>query len=261
MMCNTLRLALLAIGLVSFSAWAQPSLGAPTIFFGLDNNSGDIVPHPNSDAEFNRFLTYLVSYGVEPVDGIDTNTPLIPGVNVAFDPTLVFRTNPNGTGSTTGITAQASGVFATDGTPFQNLAIGTKSISETDTIFPPPTVNTSFEFNQPVTAFGLYLMQAGDTVQNTITFQLENTSTSATASVPVVAGPNWGDRSIFFLGIGSDFPFNKVTLLESVDGADGQVYDHFVAGRFIPEPGSFALLSLGGACICVLGRKRVCRRG
>ena len=260
MKCSPLRLAVLALGLVLLSALARPILADPVVYFGWDNNNGNIVPHPNSDAAFNQFLATLSSYGVEPVDAIDTSTPLIPGVNVAFNPTLVFRTTPTGTGSPTGITATTDGVFATDGTPSQNLAIGTKSISETDTIFPPPTVNTSFHLSEPVTAFGLYVMQAGDAANNPITFQLSNTVTGTSTDVVVNVGPSWGDHNIFFVGFGYAVPFNQVTLLEAVDGGDGMVYDNIVAGTFVPEPGSFALLSLGLACVCGARRTRRSRR-
>jgi hypothetical protein len=210
---NIVHLAALAVTLASATVLALPCLAAPVVYFGRDNNSGDIAPHPFSDSAFNQFLATLGSYGVEPVDGIDTSTPLIPGVNAAINPTLVFRTTPAGTGSPTGITAQSDGIFATDGTPSQNLAIGTKSLAESDTIFPPPTVNTSFTFNQPITAFGLYVMQAGDVIHNPITFQLSNSVTDATGQAVVDVGPAWGDHNIFFVGIGYAPAFDKVTLV------------------------------------------------
>ena len=68
MMCNTLRLALLAVGLVSFSAWAQPGLGAPTVFFDRDDNTAFMTSFPNSQAKFNQFIATLNSFGVDDVD-------------------------------------------------------------------------------------------------------------------------------------------------------------------------------------------------
>ncbi len=257
MKCNTLRLAVLAVCLVSLSALARPSWADPVVTFGWDHTDGDISPRPNADAAFNQFLASLASYGIEPVDGIDTPIELFPGsgIHAAFDPTLVFRTGPAGTGSPTGITATTSGMFATDGTPFQNFAIGTKSISETDGLDPSQPVDSVFQLSEPVTAFGLYVMGGGDALLNTLTVQLSNTITSYSVDVPAInLGPASGDHNIFFLGVSNAIPFNKVTFLESND-FDGMTYDNIVAGN-IPEPGSFVLLSLGGACACLVRRTR-----
>jgi hypothetical protein len=263
MKCNTLRLTFLAIGLASFGVWAQPGLADPVQFFGWDNNVADITPRPNSDAAFNQFLGTLSSYGVESVDGIDTPIELVPGsgIHANFAPELIFRQNPTGTGSLTGVTASTQGVFATDGTPDMNLAIGTKSMSESEGLGFPP-VNTRFTFNQPITAFGLYVMQGGDNpVPNPTTFHLSNSVTGYSADVNVPIGPNWGFHNIFFLGLGSAIPFDDVTIIETTDAGDGMVYDNVVAGNYVPEPGSLALLSLGGAYVCAVRRNRNSRRG
>jgi hypothetical protein len=52
-------------------------------------------------------------------------------------------------------------------------------------------------------------------------------------------------------------PFNQVEIIETTDAADGMLYDNIVAG--VPEPGSLALLMLGGAC--TVGRVARFRRG
>ena len=153
-------------------------------------------------------------------------------------------------------------MFATDLTPFQNYAIGTKSLPETDANFPFGQLNTIFTFNQPITAFGLYVMQGGDTAvnNNPTTFRLRDIVSGVTTDVLVSPlGPGWNDHNIFFLGIGSAVPFNEVTILETGDLNDGMVYDHIVAGTFVPEPSSLALLSFAGAF--ALCRARRFRRG
>src|SRR5262245_56199526 len=124
MKCNTLRLAVLAVGLVSLSALARPTLADPVVYFGWDHTSGNIAPRPNADGAFNQFLATLGPYGVEPVENIATPPdPMFGGLGVAINPTLTFRTGSLGNGSPTGITATTSGMFATDGTPSQNFAI------------------------------------------------------------------------------------------------------------------------------------------
>lgn len=229
MMCNTLRLAALAVGLVSFSVWGRPSLGAAGVFFDRDDNTALMTSFPNSQAKFNQFTASLSSFGV---DNIDT----VVGVN----PMLVF--------GATGITAATQGVLAQAAPTYQ---IGTQALLETDT-FGPPQVNTMFTFNQYITAFGAYVIQGGDGANNNpTTFRLRDSATNAFVDVPVQVGPGWGDNNVFFLGVLKAVPFNQVEIIESTDLADGMLYDNIAAG--VPEPGSLALMMLGGACALCRG--------
>lgn len=233
--CNSLRVALLAVGLVSLSAAARPGLGAPTVFIGRDDNTALMTSFPNSQEQFSRFTLSLNSFGV---DNIDTA--------VGINPTLVF--------GATGITATTQGVLAQVAPTFQ---IGTQALLEGDVIVFPQT-NTMFTFNQPITAFGAYVIQGGDMANNNpTTFRLRNTDTSAFVDVPVQVGPGWGSNNVFFLGVADFAPFNQVEIIESTDAADGMLYDNIVAGFAVPEPGSLVLMMLGGACaLCRQGRFR-----
>ena len=236
MICNLLRLALLAVGLVSFSAWAEPGLGAPTVFFGRDDSTALMTSFPNSQAKFNQFTASLNSFGV---DNIDTAV----GVN----PTLVF--------GSTGITATTQGVLAQAAPTFQ---IGTQALLELDAVAP-GQVNTIFTFNQYITAFGAFVIQGGDLENNNpTTFRLRDTSTNLFVDVPVQIGPGWALNNVFFLGVHDTVPFNEVSIIESTDVNDGMLYDNIVAG-FVPEPGSLVLMMLGGAC--ALCRPSRFRRG
>ena len=225
MMCNSLRLALLTIGLVSFSAWAEPGLGAPAVSFGRDDSTTLMTSFPNSQAKFNQFTASLNSFGV---DNIDTAV----GVN----PTLVF--------GSTGITATTQGVLAQAAPTFQ---IGTQALLELDAVAF-GQVNTIFTFNQYITAFGAFVIQGGDLGNNNpTTFRLRDTATNHIVDVPVQIGPGWGPNNVFFLGVADSVPFNEVSIIESTDVNDGMLYDNIVAG-FVPEPGSLVLMMLGGAC-------------
>lgn len=237
MKCNSLRLALLAVGLVSFSAIAE---GAPKVFFARDDSTGSM---PKSQARFNHFTNSLHSYGVENVELIDTGFPTF-GIN----PTLVF--------GATGITADTQGVLAQSAPGFQ---IDDQALLEYDAV-EPGQVNTVFTFNQYITAFGLFVIQGGDdgipglppvTNDNPTIFRLRDTVANSHVDVPVQIGPHWTFQNIFFLGIAETVPFNEVEIIESIDVSDGMLYDNIVAG-FVPEPGSLALMMFGGAC--ALGR-------
>jgi hypothetical protein len=236
MMCNSLRLALLTVGLVFFSAWAEPGLGAPPDFFGRDDNSVFMTSFPNSQAKFNRFTGSLNSFGV---DNVDTAV----GVN----PTLVF--------GATGITATTQGVVPQSAPGFQ---IGSQALLELDAVAP-GQVNTVFTFNQYINAFGAFVIQGGDSTNNNpTTFRLRDTGDNSFVDVPVQVGPGWGTSNVFFLGVHGAVPFDEVEIIETGDLADGMLYDNIVAG-FVPEPGSLALLMLGGAC--ALCRRKRFRRG
>jgi hypothetical protein len=233
-MSNSLRLALLAVGLVSFSAWARPGLAVPTVFFGRDDNTLLMTSFPNSQGKFIRFTSSLNSFGV---DNVDTA--------VGFNPALSF--------GATGITATSQGVLAQSAPTFQ---IGTQALLESEAAgF--PQVNTVYSFNQHINAFGLFVIQGGDFGNNNpTTFRLRDTAASAFVDVPVQVGPGWGLNNVFFLGVHDTAAFNEVEIIESSDAADGMLYDNIVAG-FIPEPGTLMLMLIGGTCVvCQHGRFR-----
>jgi hypothetical protein len=235
MKCSSSRLTLLAIGLVSISAWAQQSFAAQAVYFGRDDSTTFMTSFPNSQATFNTFTAALTSFGV---DGADSA--------VGFDPSLTF--------GATGITAKANGTLAQAAPGFM---IGAQALLESDAAgF--PQVNTVFSFNKLINAFGAYVIQGGDgqSNNNPTTFRLRNTNTNTFVDVPVQVGPNWGQDNAFFIGIIDTTPFNEVSLLEAGDFADGMLYDNVVAG--VPEPSTIVLLAFGG--LAVLGRTISSRR-
>jgi hypothetical protein len=241
----------MALGLVSFGVLAEASLAAPAVFFDRDDNMLATPSLPNSTAAFNAFTATLSSYGIEDIESINTGAPTF-----GFDPQLVFggtsitaHTNPTGLLPTT--TAVAP--------PFAGFSIGAKALVESDALalFDPqapqfPTADTVFTFNQPITAFGVFVIQAGDgpVNNNPMTFRLIDTTTNLFVDAPappLQVGPNWGSNNVFFLGVTDTVPFDRVQIIETGDAADGMLYDNIVAGFAIPEPGSLVLVMLGGA--------------
>jgi hypothetical protein len=231
---SSLRLTLLALGLVSISAWAQQSFAAPAVYFGRDDSTTFMTSFPTSQATFNAFTGALTSFGVDTID-----------TAVGQNPTLTF--------GATGITATANGTLAQVAPGFQ---IGAQALIELDAVGA-PQVNTVFSFNKLINAFGAYVIQGGDGQNNNpTTFRLRNTNTNTFVDVPIQVGPNWGTDNAFFVGLIDAAPFNEVSLLETGDAADGMLYDNVVAG--VPEPSTLVLLAVGG--IAVLGRTISSRR-
>jgi hypothetical protein len=250
MMCNKLRWVVLAVGLVWFTAWAQPSLGTATSYFDRDDNMLATPTLPNSTAMFNAFTAALSSYGIEDVEGINTGAPTF-----GFDPLLTFV----GTGITAHTeTAPFQPTTTAVQPPFAGFSIGSKALVESDALalFDPqapqlPITDTVFTFNQRITAFGVFVIQGGDGPVNTnpTTFRLIDTASNSTVDQVLVSplGPNWGSNNVFFLGVTDTVPFDRVQIVETTDGTDGMLYDNIVAGFAVPEPGSLVLMMLVGA--------------
>jgi hypothetical protein len=242
MKCNNMRFVLLAAGLVSLSAWAAPGFATTNVFFDRDDNM--LATMANSQAKFNQYVTHLTSYGVETVEGINTGAPAF-----GFDPQLSF---PG-----TGITATTSMTTTAVHPPFAGFSIDSQALVESDALalFNPmapqlPQADTTFTFNQHITAFGVFVIQGGDgpVNNNPTTFRLIDTATNTTVDdVPLQIGPNWGSNNVFFLGITDNVSFDKVQIIETTDLSDGMLYDNIVAGTAVPEPGTLALVILGGA--------------
>jgi hypothetical protein len=228
MMCNSLRLTVLAVGLVSISAWARTGLGAPVVYFDRDDSTAGMTSFPNSQAKFNQFTATLNSFGVDDIES-----------HFGANPTLTF--------GATGIQAATQGVFATTDGGF-GLTIDDFALAELENAIGGDPLVPTFTFNQYITAFGIFVVQGGDgTNNNPTTFRLRDTATNSFVDVPVQVGPGWGFNNVFFLGVADTVPFDEVTILESIDANDGMLYDNVVAG-FIPEPGSLVLMMLGGIC-------------
>ncbi len=203
---------ILLMCLFAFGATAQ----AQTTFFGAGDPRGALTFSSQAEANFKAALPV---FGTETVDGLPNNQ---------VSPTLVF--------GATGITATAGNTFVSSA---PSLAISTPKA-----LFNLLNVNQIFTFNQPIVAFGTYLINVGDTpAANTLTFALQNTVLGTSQSFTVgTFGPNASFTNAAYFGvINSNNPFNRVTVQTSA--SEFYLYDNLTASA-VPEPGSVAL----GAC-------------
>jgi prepilin-type N-terminal cleavage/methylation domain-containing protein len=93
-----------------------------------------------------------------------------------------------------------------------------------------PGFNDWIQFPQPITAFGSYFSQAGDGLANTLVLRLENTQFGTRRDISVGSlGPGAPFYNVFFFGVTDAEPFNRVTMIESLD-YDGILLDDIVAG-------------------------------
>lgn len=213
------------------------ALGATQTFYGQDiSKTLGLVNSPAAEA---AFLATLSSYGTETLDSIPGFTP---------DPTLTF--------SPLGITAASNFDFVA---PFPPLAVSAPNLLLDDG--PPDAsgdpVDDTLTLSAPVTAFGAYFVNAGDSdTANTLTLLLENTQLGTSETVTLgPLGPNWAQDNVLYFGVTTaGNPFDKITIRESFD-FDGMLLDNLTVGFAVPEP-STGLLALAGAAALLLARRR-----
>lgn len=191
-------------------------------------------------AAFNAFTATLEEFGVDTLESY---------AHLASQPNLTF--------GDTGITAQTTFNFVA------SVAIyaisGTKVLYDTGPSSPGGApIDDTFTFNTPITAFGTFVSNAGDSTENTITFVFENTvlGTSKSFSLSPL-GPNRSGTNVFFFGVTDTDPFDKVIIQETFD-YDGILLDNITAGHVaaIPEASSLVLIS---SALAIVGLAR--RRG
>lgn len=233
------RLVLAVLAAVSLSG----SMYAQTVFFGSDSPRGGLT---NSLAARNAFQSNLATFGT---DNIESYTFFQP------DPVLSF---PG-----TGITAQSNVAFVGEDASFAVSGLrflvddGPGIPGGAGTVF-----NDSFTFSGVVTAFGLYVGNAGDdTNVNTFTFRVENTGLGSTKNFNIgPLGPGRSNDNVFFFGLIDFDGFNRVTIIESLD-ADGTIYDDVTAGfANVPEPTTLGLAAVAAGGVWLVGRRRQSRR-
>jgi hypothetical protein len=219
---------------LSFVCVVNTAQSAPLTYFGADSPRGTLT---NSNAAFNSFVATLSSYGIDDLESYP---------NFTVNPTLTF--------GTTGLTALPD--FRQVATFALFAVSGTNSLVDAGPSSPTGTaINDNLTFNKPITAFGSYFSNAGDSaVANTISLRLENTLLGTSKLVSIgTRGPSLSFDNVFFLGITDTEPFNKVSLLESYD-YDGILLDNITAGYVaIPEASSFLLCGLVLTGLAVAG--------
>jgi hypothetical protein len=207
------------------------TFAVPMTYFGLDNPKGTMT---NSTKARSEFLATLSSYGIDNLESYD---------GFQEDPTLTF--------AGTSITAQTDVDYVAE---FAFFAVsGTKLLLDKGPAkVDGPAVPDVFTFSEPITAFGMYLVNGGDaTTANTITVTLLNTllNTSKTVSLGTL-GPRLGFNNTAFFGITDTDPFNRIIWEESFD-YDGILFDDIIAGfvKPVPEPSSCILLACAAAIL------------
>lgn len=118
-----------------------------------------------------------------------------------------------------------------------------------------PTGSLQFDFNTPIKAFGLHLIDVGEAagavIVKTDTGALTNPLT-AYSFTDLTLRPN---GNVLFLGFSQATAFSRVTL--QVTGVDDSYGLDKVYVQSVPEPGQWALLMAGTLSVFVLARRRI----
>lgn len=226
-------LARLAPATLALLALTASAARAQTTYFGLDDPRGTLTNSLNARG---NFLATLVASGTDNLESFANGTPA---------PTLVF--------GATGVTATTNLAFIATFPPLAesgaNAVLDAGPATASD-----PGIPDVFNLSAPVTAFGSFFANAGDGGANTITFVLENTVLATSKSVVVgPLGPGATFDNVFFFGVTDTTPFNRVTMIESLD-FDGILLDDVTIG-FVPEPSSIVLLA-GVSALALLRLRR-----
>ncbi|HEY4310741.1 MAG TPA: PEP-CTERM sorting domain-containing protein [Pirellulales bacterium] len=209
-----------------------------------ENRANDLAA---ANATQTTFLGTLSSFGTETLDEFTSGQ-----LGATASQALTFGAS--------GITATArfSGAFSVPALPVSTPI----ALVEQPATAGQPAYNNDITFNAPVTAFGSYIIQAGDVDANTITLRLENTILGTSEDVVIgTIGPGASFANVFYFGVTDTDPFNKVTMLFSNSG-DGVLFDNITAGNVaVPEPSSLLLLTVGAVLPYLSWRSRRVKMG
>ena len=238
------KLALVAIVLLAIGSSAHAAL----VFFGEDinrtatgqNENAVRIAHPNSDFARNSFFANLSGVVTETFEQVAPNSivsTLTFGPDTAsLSPALQAINLATGT---------FNGTYPISGNQFLlQSALGTNTFN--------------IGFSTPQAAFGLYVTDLEVQGNLTLRFLLADGSTTIDRPVPTQVNPTVNDNntgSVLYWGvIDTDNPFIQITFVRNLNSADGFGFDDMTIARAtqvipqsqaVPEPGTYALLSLG----------------
>jgi hypothetical protein len=262
------QLPLFAALSIAAAAALSPASAAPTVYFGEDQGAGSNANMPNSFAARDQFVGQLAGVGIEDIEGFATGTDFFNNPSVQLD----FA------GS--GVTASISGGFVRD-VPY-NARFAVSGSKYLDSSF-----NRRIEFSTPVTAFGLFVIDAFENNNNpaTVTVNGNLLSQAEIEARPfdsvdgifrIVTERSPGsfevlfdggtfpsrDSSALFVGlIDGANPYSNIILINGTSGLDlafqdGFGYDDLMVAKPVPEPASWLLMILGLAGAAGWARRR-----
>ncbi len=251
------------------------AVATPIVIFNNDirtTPSGPTGGFPNSIAARNTFLSDVTSMGGTPYSQ-NLTSPATTGIAApASNPSFGYPGSTI-TSTTTELTYQQAPLYAINDAN-TSFAVPSYTLIETEVASGTASggsVPNSIQFSQPINAFGLYLIQAGDTFQHPITFELTNTGVpGSTRDIVIPVGPNWGAYSTAYLGIIDTTPFNSFTMIENTDAnndgiiddpQDGILFDNLTIAQIVPEPSSLVLCVIGVGGLLLVRRRAACTRG
>lgn len=241
------------------AAFLSPAVAAPTVYFGEDQGAGSIANMPNSFAARDQFVAALAGK----VSGIETFESLPAGTEFFGNPSAKL----DFVGS--GVTATLTGGLVRN-VPF-NARFAVSGSNYLDTSF-----NQRIVFSQPVSAFGLFIVDANEVNNNPATatvngqvltqqqidarpfdsidgiFRIVALRESGQFEVLFTGGtfPS-RDSSAMFVGlVDAQHPYTDIRLINGTSGLDevfrdGFGYDQIYAARPVPEPATGLLMAAG----------------
>lgn len=226
---------------VAFVALGSQSNAAVVEYFGQSPSKANLTV---ANAARGAFLSTLSTYGVDDLEDTTLGAPA-PSLSFVGSFPLTATTNYAFAQSFGGAYSVSGTVFLYDGGPMSEGGPGAS--------------DDFIQLASPVTAFGSYFTNGGsESTSNTVTLRLSNGTDPGTyRTVTRVLGPSAGDNNVFFWGVTDTNPFDRITLIESLD-FDGILLDDLTVGNLapVPEPSSIALMVFGSAGLLWAARRR-----
>ena len=254
---------MIGAALVGLLMMPMAAVAAPVVFFGEDLGAGEFVrldATPNADAARGSFQGKIVQGAMESFESFQPGTFAWTHDPIANSWTpglaLPFTASIGGAGPIGGTISAATGTVI-------EVPHGTNNFgrypTDGDKLFHSKADPITFEFDRPVYAFGLDIIDAGDFGGEVSISTYAGETLLHTFAIAHVLNGDGGN--VFFWGlVDAANPFNKIAISMSTIGGDTIGLDRLLVGTVVtPIPAALPLMAAGIVALGWMRRRQAVR--